>query len=1273
MSFLFGKSKKHERAALPPATRNITSSDGPSSQGPTQNGLPGSRDGDKPRTHQQTPTPGTSVNNSSNSLGGMTDKPLNAPSQEQKTLRDWPDQEPHSKTSNTDLRQNARLPMAPSRPPPDASPYPWSQRRLNFTASHANPFPRYGAAVNSAASKDGGIYLMGGLINGSTVKGDLWMVEAGTGNMACYPVATTSEGPGPRVGHASLLVGNAFIVFGGDTKMDDGDMLDDTLYLLNTSTKQWSRALPAGPRPPGRYGHTLNILGSKIYIFGGQVEGYFFNDLVAFDLNQLQAASNRWELLVQNSNDGGPPHGQIPPARTNHSMVTWNDKLYLFGGTDGVIWFNDVWSYDPRTNSWAQMECIGYIPAAREGHAAALVNDVMYIFGGRTEEGNDLGDLAAFRISSRRWYTFQNMGPSPSPRSGHSMTAYGKQIIVVAGEPSSAPRDPGELSLAYFLDTSKIRYPNDQQLQQAPTAERVTPTGERAQANRRPSGERGATPQIRGVPRDEINPNMEGPRRIAREGGVENRTVSRQRSDSALTNGSSPGSSGSKMPRTVGVPAYTGPIPQGEALQMRANGYGPDARVTSPTMSERGHGLPLDTMRGAAYDDGSMSPAARDTFPTREYDNREEPSMHEYYPPETAQRTPTYQPSRIRSNSVKGTTEAVAAVPSRNGSRAERQQFSPDLGTGGTSRVSVDRTRSRDHDERTHADPEVERPVDSGLGSSPALTQINDELAKDLEAAKSENAWFASELALARKAGYNPSPSNSSLLDGRAADTLGDEDRPLIEALLLMRAELANVQGSIDKQAIAAASKIAEIGKQRDAAINEAVLAKAKLAAQCGSHGNALQSDGQRSLTPDVDRSMEMNRKLATSLATQTELSHKLDSLVQETEAERRARQLAEETADAAQKRVTELDMHRQQYASEIESLKAELHEVRKVAREEAANRAEAHASSQLLTVDKNDLLKKLSNALTDSKNHSSILLTLREAVTASSDKTSLLERKFDEEKSQRNVLERKLTQLRAEHEERTTELEAAIRRLHDAEELAEKHAEEARTHREAVLAGLGKTSDRDIDEHEAADERVTILQQQVEAATSMVRQNQTAADVASEKLRRAEERIAGLEAYQEQASREGLSIRKQLQSAMKEIQGLQTEKADLQQQLQSQQLETNAIAVQHGALKDLLSERGISSAEVRDVRRSRVLDSPSSLTRFGTPDPSRLRELEQQLEQSAKAHEEMRATFEQREHDVSKEWEQKLQALDNDHQAAVKYLRGTEKMLGKMKQELQR
>lgn len=76
--------------------------------------------------------------------------------------------------------------------------------------------------------------MMGGLIDGSTVKGDLWIVESSGGSLSCYPIPTVSEGPGPRVGHASLLVGNAFIVFGGDTKITDHDVLDDTLYLLNT-------------------------------------------------------------------------------------------------------------------------------------------------------------------------------------------------------------------------------------------------------------------------------------------------------------------------------------------------------------------------------------------------------------------------------------------------------------------------------------------------------------------------------------------------------------------------------------------------------------------------------------------------------------------------------------------------------------------------------------------------------------------------------------------------------------------------------------------------------------------------------------------------------------------------------------------------------------------------------------------------------------------------------------------------------------------------------
>jgi Kelch motif len=87
--------------------------------------------------------------------------------------------------------------------------------------------------------------------------------------------------------------------------------------------------MPPGARPAGRYGHTLNILGPKIYVFGGQAENLFFNDLMAFDLNSLSNPENKWELLIGNSNENGSPTIQIPPARTNHTIVSFNDKLYL--------------------------------------------------------------------------------------------------------------------------------------------------------------------------------------------------------------------------------------------------------------------------------------------------------------------------------------------------------------------------------------------------------------------------------------------------------------------------------------------------------------------------------------------------------------------------------------------------------------------------------------------------------------------------------------------------------------------------------------------------------------------------------------------------------------------------------------------------------------------------------------------------------------------------------------------------------------------------------
>jgi hypothetical protein len=959
-----------------------------------------------------------------------------------------------------------------------------------------------------------------------------------------------------------------------------------------------------------------------------------------------------------------------------------------FGGTNGLQWFNDVWCYDPVPNSWTSLDCIGYIPAPREGHAAAIVDDVMYIFGGRTEEGADLGDLAAFRISSRRWYTFQNMGPSPSPRSGHSMTAYGKQIVVLAGEPSTATREASDLAIVYLLDTSKIRYPSNDS---APPQSGV---GDRIPGQRRPSGSektglganRGLTSRDgSGIPDPK---RLNGPERPTRESvmgqgpyGPRNGQPGVNGNDS---NGFAPGSAqpqgpqaGSKLPRASIAQSPQGPPPQlAAAPPPRSNGaipmasgrgkpqgpqglQGPQGPQGTQAKQDRGFGPAIDTsVRNPSVENIAMSP----TGGQRGSPVPRESPQTQQGPVINGRRTPT-QASQIQKAVINENQQQAPVNPgaARSGSKSRRQQGSTDSTNDTPLKIVTNRTTSPPPPTRQTSNP-LSRKGSARNSQTVALL-------KELDAAKNRNAWYASELELARKAGYVPNPSSSPILDQRAAESFDDEDKPLIEALIAMKTELANVQSSIDKQAVTAAKQIAEVEKQRDAAVREAVYAKAKFAAHSGSQSSTPQPDSDsRDLgIMSTDRSTDISRKLAAALSVQQDLKNQVDQLTAELEAEKKSRSLAEDTANSTQTRMAELESYKQQTSGEVERLKAELHEHQTNSREDAIVSAEAVAAAQLLRVEKEELEARHSEAVSIAKDHSDTFASLRDAISSSADMRNLLERKLEEERTLREKVETKLTMLKAEHENRTSELETATRRLRDAEELSEQYANEARTHKQAVLSGLDKVTSRELSPTSSSNnDRIVALQGQVAAASALARKYQAAADTASEKLRSAEERIAGLEAYQEQASREGMSIRKQLQSTMREIQSLQAANSEMKYQLANQQLETNAVHVQHNTLKDILGERGISPGT---ASRARGLSSP--LSGSNTPDPARLKELELQLSQSHQAQEELKASYEAREQEAESSYREKLSQLENDYQSAVHYVKGTEKMLKRMKDEL--
>ncbi|KAH9948169.1 hypothetical protein B0H21DRAFT_254574 [Amylocystis lapponica] len=340
----------------------------------------------------------------------------------------------------------------------------WSQRRLtpflplapvNSNASPStllspSPLPRRGHALPATMTPRGELFLFGGLAHG-TAQNDLYFLSMR--DCSASLMTTTGSVPSPRFGHASALIGSVFLVWGGDTRThreaDSGDVLDDGLYLFSTKSREWTRIAVDGLGPTGRYGHSVTVAGSKIYVFGGQADGELFDDLWSFDLSTLREAA-KWELVK-------PAEASPRPARrTGHVCVTHEEKLVIFGGTDGQSFYNDTWVFDFATSRWLELACAGPLPTPRAGHAGAVVNNVLYVFGGRGSSavlpGVGVLKLNAWKL---RWSVLQDAGPEPCVRAGHAMATCGTRIVVIGGEGEDITRDP---DVVYALDTEKIRY-----------------------------------------------------------------------------------------------------------------------------------------------------------------------------------------------------------------------------------------------------------------------------------------------------------------------------------------------------------------------------------------------------------------------------------------------------------------------------------------------------------------------------------------------------------------------------------------------------------------------------------------------------------------------------------------------------------------------------------------------------------------------------------------------------------------------------------------------
>lgn len=92
--------------------------------------------------------------------------------------------------------------------------------------------------------------------------------------------------------------------------------------ILNYNTDKLTFNIPSIIRgeAPMRQFHTASVIDNQMYVFGGGDGKYWLNDLLVFDLVNLE-----WSGPVQTN-------GIAPVGRLQHSAITFEKKIYIFGG-----------------------------------------------------------------------------------------------------------------------------------------------------------------------------------------------------------------------------------------------------------------------------------------------------------------------------------------------------------------------------------------------------------------------------------------------------------------------------------------------------------------------------------------------------------------------------------------------------------------------------------------------------------------------------------------------------------------------------------------------------------------------------------------------------------------------------------------------------------------------------------------------------------------------------------------------------------------------------
>ncbi|TIB86506.1 hypothetical protein E3Q06_01550 [Wallemia mellicola] len=1074
--------------------------------------------------------------------------------------------------------------------------YPWitvSLKTITQAPSliYPPPFPRYGHSANTVANQRGHIYIFGGLVADSAMN-DLWLLET---DGAHYPnanpirahwVHTNGDLPPPRVGHRSALWKNWILVWGGDTLNSDvmgsaGQSQDNILYAFDTNTRLWMRVQITGGSPVGRYGHSMGLIGDKLYIHGGQVNGDFFSDIAVFDLNQREI---------------------ILPFQIKILTIK-----FRFGGTDGQYHYNDVWMFDYTNKHWSELSCIGYHPVPREGHSATIVKDVMYIFGGRGTDGKDLGDLAGFNILKRRWFAFQSMGPSPSGRSGQTMSTSGESVFVFGGEAFNAP-DPAnntndDPNIVHVLRHPRINYPKSED--------------NAGGVSRTPTPRLSESPQInhQSIPLQQQN------QRYAHKA---NSSVQSQHSqDSQYATVPSTYNNNNNI-NSNGLDKITSPISPAGVTKTTNQSIPAIATKNIPQRPKRAD--------DGDYVVSNMSPVVE------------------------SPRSP------IRPGNLREIRNQVS-LDKMNQSPQITQVNKPD----GFSPSQVGEKPPLD---AFYYSNQPRNSTDAKLDNeNRAPTTVDSDEVKEL---KKRDQWMRIALEMATKNGFVLPPGDDVKLDNLGeidGDKHASEKKKIIDSLMKMKQELSKAHSTISLQSEQINGRKEESERAYNVILHEASFLKAKLHAY-------ENNDKDEVLRLEKDKMHSVESKLIEALSKHGDLEKKYADLEKQLESSKAVHEIHTQDLTNTIMRADTAESSHLSVLEELHEAQRKLHVAETALRDhQVANSASTAKASQV------------DEAQKSRDEHRSTLAMLREALNSTESRSREIEKRYEDLITDLSSKDRVVRDLELQLSDLTNNLDNKTREHEEAHNHLKTLGEEAEKYKllanEGLSRFLGSSSEtRDVDADSSSEKRQSTMfiphdkylamEQESSVLRSLLEAAGAKVDETHGSLAVQNKRFLELQTQLKEAVCQVTGLRAQLNAKVHEHDESRNLSKNLQEELEIKERSLDEVRIELDVLKSYIEEDDGKRDSVANENLERQLSLNHELEQKHQMTLETKSELEAKIEEmTALVHDLKLAKERSVSEDDHAEAKARIETLEKDYKQAVDYVKGTEKFVYRLKQEL--